>query len=97
MSSSSQAYQHEEQNDARLKELSNKISLLRGVTNDIHAQASDHSLIDATSDSFSDMATSLKGSADRLLRSAKAAHPIFKTAGLAIFVILLLYTLYKVL
>lgn len=42
------AYQREEQNNTRLEELASKISSLRSVTNDIHAQASDYSLIDST-------------------------------------------------
>lgn len=35
------------QNDARLDDLANKVHALRGVTIDIHSQASDHSFIDA--------------------------------------------------
>lgn len=42
------AYQREEQNNTRLEELASKISTLRSVTNDIHAQSSDYSLIDST-------------------------------------------------
>lgn len=44
------------QNDARLDDLANKVSALRGVTIDIHGQASDQSYIDAnvTRSSFND-------------------------------------------
>ena len=44
----SEAYERERQNNARLDELSNKVSALRGVTVDIYDQASSHSLIENT-------------------------------------------------
>lgn len=44
----SEAYERERQNNARLDELSHKVSALRGVTVDIYDQASSHSLIDST-------------------------------------------------
>ncbi|CDO52191.1 similar to Saccharomyces cerevisiae YKL006C-A SFT1 Intra-Golgi v-SNARE, required for transport of proteins between an early and a later Golgi compartment [Geotrichum candidum] len=94
-SSASQSYQREEQNDRRLQELSTKISLLRNVTNDIYAEAQDQSYIDSAQESMNKLFTSVKTSSGRLLRSAKAGHPVFKTAGLAIFIILLLYFVYK--
>lgn len=44
----SEAYERERQNNARLDELSSKVSALRGVTVDIYDQASSHSLIENT-------------------------------------------------
>lgn len=43
-----EAYERERQNNARLDELSNKVSALRGVTVDIYDQASSQGLIDST-------------------------------------------------
>lgn len=40
------------QNDARLDDLANKVHALRGVTIDIHGQASDQSYIDANVNTF---------------------------------------------
>lgn len=42
----SEAYERERQNNARLDELSAKVSALRGVTIDIYDSASNHQLID---------------------------------------------------
>ena len=44
----SEAYERERQNNARLDELSSKVSALRGVTVDIYDQASSQGLIDST-------------------------------------------------
>jgi blocked-early-in-transport protein 1 len=44
----SEAYERERQNNARLDELSAKVSALRGVTIDIHDHASSHGVIDNT-------------------------------------------------
>ena len=44
----SEAYERERQNNARLDELSNKVSALRGVTVGIYDQASSQGLIDTT-------------------------------------------------
>ena len=43
-----EAYERERQNNARLDELSAKVSALRGVTVDIYDNARDHQLIDST-------------------------------------------------
>ncbi|ODQ65621.1 hypothetical protein NADFUDRAFT_50906 [Nadsonia fulvescens var. elongata DSM 6958] len=91
----SQAYQREEQNNHRLEELASKLSSLRNVTNDIHARASDYSMIDQASDSMSELMTSVKGSAVKLTRSIQAGHPIMKMVGLALAIFFLFYMLYK--
>jgi blocked-early-in-transport protein 1 len=44
----SEAYERERQNNARLDELSAKVSALRGVTIDIYDDAREHSVIDST-------------------------------------------------
>lgn len=44
----SEAYERERQNNARLDELSAKVSALRGVTIDIYDQARSHELIEST-------------------------------------------------
>uniref|UniRef100_A0A060T376 ARAD1C35090p n=1 Tax=Blastobotrys adeninivorans TaxID=409370 RepID=A0A060T376_BLAAD len=95
MSSSSQAYQREEQNDNRLKELSSKISALRSVTSDIHDYASEHSLIDQTTETMSSMLTSVKTTAMHLTRSATAGHSTFRMVGLALLAFFIIYTLFR--
>ena len=44
----SEAYERERQNNARLDELSAKVSALRGVTVDIYDNARSHEVIDST-------------------------------------------------
>ena len=44
----SEAYERERQNNARLDELSAKVSALRGVTIDIYDNARAHEVIDST-------------------------------------------------
>ena len=44
----SEAFERERQNDARLAELSSKVSALRGVTIDIYDNARAHDVIDST-------------------------------------------------
>lgn len=44
----SEAYDRERQNNARLDELSAKVSALRGVTIDIYDDAREHGVIDST-------------------------------------------------
>lgn len=83
----------EQQNDARLHDLASKLSSIRQVTNDIYAQASDHGVLDTATNTFGSMMTSIRGGAGRLTRAAQAGHPIFKTAGMALVVIFLVYFL----
>jgi hypothetical protein len=44
----SEAFERERQNNARLEELSSKVSALRGVTIDIYDSARSHEVIDST-------------------------------------------------
>ncbi|GAP92573.1 putative blocked early in transport 1 [Rosellinia necatrix] len=93
----SEAYERERQNNARLEELSAKVSSLRGVTVDIYDNARAQDVIDNTSDTFSSMSTQLKGSAGRLGRMAAAGNKvaIFKLSGIIIAVFLVLYYIAK--
>ncbi|KAI0877387.1 hypothetical protein GGS24DRAFT_497906 [Hypoxylon argillaceum] len=93
----SEAYERERQNNARLEELSAKVSSLRGVTVDIYDNARAQDIIDNTSDTFSSMSTQLKGSAGRLGRMAAAGNKvaIFKLSGIVVGVFLVLYYLAK--
>lgn len=80
----SEAYERELQNNARLSLLSAKVTALRGVTVDIYENARDQDIIDNTSNTFSSVSTSLKGSAARLGRMASAGNKvaILKLAGI---------------
>ncbi|KAI1827338.1 hypothetical protein F4861DRAFT_493744 [Xylaria intraflava] len=93
----SEAYERERQNNARLEELSAKVSSLRGVTVDIYDNARAQDVIDHTSDTFSSMSTQLKGSAGRLGRMAAAGNKvaILKLSGIIIVVFLVLYYVAK--
>ncbi|KAI1757852.1 hypothetical protein F4782DRAFT_524551 [Xylaria castorea] len=93
----SEAYERERQNNARLEELSAKVSSLRGVTVDIYDNARAQDVIDNTSDTFSSMSTQLKGSAGRLGRMAASGNKvaIFKLSGIVIAVFLVLYYIAK--
>ncbi|KAK7393910.1 hypothetical protein QQX98_013309 [Neonectria punicea] len=89
----SEAYERERQNNARLDELSAKVSALRGVTIDIYDNARAQDVIDNTSDTFSNMSTSIKGSAGRLARMAASGNrvAILKLSGIVIGIFLVLY------
>ncbi|PHH90403.1 hypothetical protein CDD83_3817 [Cordyceps sp. RAO-2017] len=89
----SEAYERERQNNARLDELSAKVSALRGVTIDIYDNARTQDVIDNTSDTFSSMATQMKGSAGRLTRMAASGNKvaILKLSGIVIALFLVLY------
>ncbi|KAJ4298844.1 hypothetical protein N0V90_004086 [Kalmusia sp. IMI 367209] len=95
---SSQAYEREQQNNSRLDELSAKVSALRGVTIDIYDNARDHTLIDNTSDTFSSLGTTLKGSAGRLARMAQSGNKVavFKLAGIIVGACLVLYWVWRI-
>ena len=81
----------EHQNDQRLNELAGKLASIRQVTNDIYTQAADHSIIDSATETFGSMLATVRSSCTRLMRAARAGHPIFKTVGLALAVILGFY------
>jgi len=89
----SQAYEREQQNNARLDDLANKVSALRGVTIDIYDNARDQGVIDSTSETFSTFTTTLRGSATRLTRMAASGNKvaILKLAGIIVVVFVLLY------
>jgi len=89
----SESYERERQNNARLDELSAKVSALRGVTIDIYDSARSHEVIESTTDTFSSMGTQLKGSAGRLGRMAASGNKvaIFKLSGIMIGAVLVLY------
>jgi len=89
----SEAYERERQNNARLDELSAKVTALRGVTVDIYDNARAQDVIDDTSGTFSSMGTQLQGSAGRLTRMAASGNKvaILKLSGIVIAVFLVLY------
>ncbi|KAK4154775.1 hypothetical protein C8A00DRAFT_32447 [Chaetomidium leptoderma] len=89
----SESYERERQNNARLDELSAKVSALRGVTIDIYDSARSHEVIESTSETFSSMGTQLKGSAGRLGRMAASGNKVavFKLSGIIIGVVIVLY------
>ncbi|KAI1380267.1 hypothetical protein F4677DRAFT_406300 [Hypoxylon crocopeplum] len=93
----SEAYERERQNNARLEELSAKVSSLRGVTVDIYDNARAQDVIDHTSDTFSSMSTQLKGSAGRLGRMAASGNKvaILKLSGILVGTFIVLYYILK--
>lgn len=95
----SAAYERERQNNDRLSELSAKVTALRGVTVDIYDNARAQDVIDSTSDTFSSMSASLKGSAGRLTRMAASGNKVavFKLAAIIIGVVFVLWLLWGLL
>ncbi|KKA27309.1 hypothetical protein TD95_004001 [Thielaviopsis punctulata] len=95
----SEAYERERQNNARLNDLSAKVSALRGVTIDIYDHARSQDVLDNTNETFSSMTTQLKGSATRLTRMAASGNKvaIFKLSGILIAFFMFLYYLCKIL
>ncbi|KAI1301091.1 hypothetical protein F5Y03DRAFT_362993 [Xylaria venustula] len=93
----SEAYERERQNNARLEELSAKVSSLRGVTVDIYDNARAQDVIDNTNDTFASMSTQLKGSAGRLSRMAASGNKvaILKLSGILVGTFLVLYYIIK--
>ncbi|CZT25397.1 related to SFT1-SNARE-like protein [Ramularia collo-cygni] len=91
----SEAYERERQNNDSLAALSSKVSALRSVTIDIYDNARDQGVIDSTTDTFSNMTTSLKGSARRLGVMASQGNKVavLKLAGIIIAAVLVLYWL----
>ncbi|RMY12190.1 hypothetical protein D0867_07842, partial [Hortaea werneckii] len=89
----SEAFERERQNNDSLAALQSKVSQLRHVTVDIYDQARDQGVIDSTSETFSTMTTSLKGSARRLGTMASQGNKvaILKLAGIVVGVCVLLY------
>ncbi|KAK3295161.1 uncharacterized protein B0H64DRAFT_140852 [Chaetomium fimeti] len=93
----SEAFERERQNNARLDELSAKVSALRGVTIDIYDSARSQEVIESTSETFSSMTTQIKGSAGRLGRMAASGNKVavFKLSGIIIGVVLVLYYIWR--
>ncbi|KAK3708433.1 hypothetical protein LTR37_011529 [Vermiconidia calcicola] len=91
----SEAYERERQNNDSLAALSSKVSALRSVTVDIYDNARDQGVIDSTSETFSGMTTSIKGSARRLGTMASQGNKVavLKLAGIIIAVVVMLYWL----
>ncbi|KAI4842094.1 hypothetical protein E4T44_07513 [Aureobasidium sp. EXF-8845] len=89
----SEAYERERQNNSRLDDLAGKVSALRGITIDIYDNARDQTVIDSSTNAFSNFSNSLQGSAGRLTRMAQQGNKvaILKLAGIIIAVILVLY------
>ncbi|KAK4506759.1 hypothetical protein PRZ48_000492 [Zasmidium cellare] len=89
----SEAYERERQNNDSLTSLQQKVSQLRSVTVDIYDHARDQGVLDSTSETFSSMSTSLKGSARRLGVMASQGNKvaIFKLAGIIIAVVVLVW------
>ncbi|KAM7207496.1 hypothetical protein V8F20_002182 [Naviculisporaceae sp. PSN 640] len=94
----SEAYERERQNNARLDELSAKVSALRGVTIDIYGESRDHQVIDSTNETFSSMGSQLKGSATRLGRMAASGNKVavLKLSGILIGIVIVLYYSFKI-
>ncbi|KAF2716689.1 hypothetical protein K431DRAFT_323660 [Polychaeton citri CBS 116435] len=82
----SESYERERQNNDSLAALQSKVSALRSVTVDIYDNARDHAVLDNTSETFSSMTTSIKGSARRLGVMARQGDrvAVFKLAGIII-------------
>ncbi|KAK9449064.1 uncharacterized protein V1518DRAFT_417067 [Limtongia smithiae] len=93
--SASQAYDREAQNDVRLNDLASKLSTLRQVTNDIHNQASDSSLIQSSTEAFSNLTSSIKHSSQRLARSAGVTLPVYKTVFLILALVFFFYLVWR--
>lgn len=85
------------QNNNRLSELASKVSALRGVTVDIYDNARNQEVIDSSSEMFSSLGSSLKGSAQRLGRMAQQGNKvaIAKLAGILIGAVIALYYIWR--
>jgi blocked-early-in-transport protein 1 len=81
------------QNNALLASLSQKTSALKHITLDIYDNARSQDTLDNTNEVFSNMSTSIKGSAGRLTRMAKQGDKVavLKLAGIIIVALLLIY------
>ncbi|KAH8704987.1 hypothetical protein BGW36DRAFT_421567 [Talaromyces proteolyticus] len=82
----SDAYERESQNNALLNSLASKTSALKSVTIDIYDNARNQETLDSTNEVFSNMSTSLRGSAGRLTRAARAGDKVavLKIAGICV-------------
>ncbi|MCJ1482623.1 hypothetical protein MMC06_002789 [Schaereria dolodes] len=90
----SDAYERERQNNSRLDELSSKVAALRGVTVDIYDNATgSHDVIDSSNEVYSNLSTSIRGSAGRLGRMAQSGNKvaILKLAGMIVGAVVIFY------
>ncbi|EXJ95171.1 blocked early in transport 1 [Capronia coronata CBS 617.96] len=89
----SDAYAREEQNNDLLSSLSQKTSALKHITLDIYDNARSQETLDHTNEVFSNMGTSIRGSAGRMTRMARQGDKtaVLKLAGILIVAVLLVY------
>ena len=87
------SYAAEEQNNALLSSLAAKTSQLKHVTLDIYDNARAQDTLDSTNEVFSNMSTSIRGSAGRLTRMAKSGDKVavLKLSGIIIGTVLVLW------
>jgi blocked early in transport 1 len=87
------SYVAEEQNNALLSSLAAKTSQLKHVTLDIYDNARSQDTLDSTNEVFSNMSTSIRGSAGRLTRMARSGDKIavLKLSGIIIVTVLVLW------
>lgn len=87
------SYATEEQNNALLSSLAAKTSQLKHVTLDIYDNARSQDALDSTNEVFSNMSTSIRGSAGRLTRMARSGDKIavLKLSGIIIVTVLVLW------
>lgn len=81
------------QNNALLSSLAAKTSALKHVTLDIYDNARNQDVLDNTNETFSNMSTSIRGSAGRLGRMAKSGDKIavLKLAAILVVTVLVLW------
>jgi blocked-early-in-transport protein 1 len=79
----SASYTSESQNNELLSSLAAKTSALKHITLDIYDNARSQDTLDTTNEVFSNMSTSIRGSAGRLTRMARSGDKVavFKLAG----------------
>ncbi|QKX58670.1 uncharacterized protein TRUGW13939_05797 [Talaromyces rugulosus] len=82
----SESYERESQNNELLNSLAHKTSALKSVTIDIYDNARNQDTLDNANEVFSNMSTSLRGSAGRLTRAARAGDKVavLKVAGICV-------------
>ncbi|KAL9086847.1 MAG: hypothetical protein Q9159_003935 [Coniocarpon cinnabarinum] len=92
-----ESYERERQNNTRLDELSGKVSALRSVTVDIYDNARNQEVIEHSSEIFSNLSGSIKGSAGRMTRMAQQGNKvaILKLAGIVVVAVLVVYYLFS--
>lgn len=89
----SASYTSESQNNELLNSLAAKTSALKHITLDIYDNARSQDTLDTTNEVFSNMSTSIRGSAGRLTRMARSGDrvAVLKLAGMIIGGVLVLW------